>query len=66
MKENRKDGRKSDTHVATKHIAGVRCDVSSQPEVADLRHPTVRQQNISGSKIPVNTLHTDTHNYTEM
>ena len=52
------------THVSPEHITGVSSDVSSQAEVADLRHPAVSQQNVSGCEIPVDTLHTQTN--TEM
>lgn len=51
----------SQTDIAPKHVAGVSGDISSQAKVTDLCHPAVSQQNISGCKIPVDTLHTNTH-----
>lgn len=43
-------------HVSLADIVWVFVDVSGQAKVTDLDHFVVREQNISGCQVPVNTL----------
>ena len=44
------------THISLADVVGVFVDVSGQAEVTDLDHFIVREQNIPGCKVSVNTL----------
>lgn len=61
-KKTQKEG--LETHIAPKHVVGVGCDVSCQTEITDFCHPAMSQQNVSGCKIPVDTLHIQAHTHT--
>lgn len=54
----------SSAYIALHHVVGVIHDVTCQAKVANLGHSAVGQEDISGSHVSVNTLHTHTRAHT--